>query len=92
MTRKGWERTGYGLLKLGDKNRVILGLDNEKGQEGAALVVLEDGTSGLMVMDDKKMSFFGKVDTANWVSNKKMNGVLIKDGDKVKYDFNLLGK
>lgn len=89
---EGWERTGYGLLNVGGKNRVILGLDNDRGKEGAALVVLEDGTAGLMVMDEKKMTFFGKVDTANWVSNKKMNGILIKDGDKVKYDFNLLAK
>jgi len=89
---EGMERTGYGLLNVNGKNRVILSLHTNKEEEGVSLVAREDGTAGLMVMDDKKMSFFGKVDTANFVSNKKMNGVLIKDGDKVKYDFNMLGK
>ncbi|MBD0332331.1 MAG: hypothetical protein ICV66_06725 [Chitinophagaceae bacterium] len=48
---RGYERSGYGLIKLkSGKNRVVLGLDSDKGTEGMALIIDED--------DQPKIDFF----------------------------------
>lgn len=40
---KGYERSGYGIVKLKNgKNRMVLGLDSEKGTEGMALYIDEN--------------------------------------------------
>ena len=55
----GLERSGYGLMPVGEGNRIVLGLDSEYGTEGATFSIFEDGTTGLSVYNnDRKESLF----------------------------------
>ena len=85
---KGFERTGYGVLDIDGKNRVVLGLDNENGTEGLSLVILEDGTSGFVMNNADRSLFLGKADSINWHTKNlfPFHGLLIKNknGKNVK--------
>jgi hypothetical protein len=58
----GFERSGYGIVNVEGKDRVVLGLDSDRGTEAAVLVVREDGSAGLSVHDGatRKQLFVGK--------------------------------
>ena len=45
----GFERTGYGLVTVDGKDRVVLGLDSKSGEEALSLMVREDGAAGLSI-------------------------------------------
>ncbi len=51
---EGFERSGYGLLKFEHRYRVVLGIDNAQGQEGATLFVIDGGPVGLEVNDGSR--------------------------------------
>jgi len=44
---EGFERTGYGLLNVQSRHRVVLGMDNGHGKEGLTLFLIDDGPIGL---------------------------------------------
>lgn len=77
----GFERTGYGVLDVNGKNRVVLGLDRNNGTEGISMMVLEDGTTGITMSDAKGSIFLGKADSSNWYTNDQVpfNGLQIND-------------
>lgn len=55
---EGFERSGYGLLKVESRYRVVLGMDNAKGQEGATLFLEDDGPIGLEIQDGTRHRSF----------------------------------
>lgn len=56
--RKGFERTGYGVLDLGERYRVVLGLDGEQG-EGVVLYLDDAGRRGMAVIDGEHSARLG---------------------------------
>ncbi len=78
---KGFERSGYGILEVDGKNRVVLGLDNDNGTEGLSLAIFEDGTSGIIMNSKNRSIFLGKADSTNWYTKDQVpfNGLLIND-------------
>jgi hypothetical protein len=50
---RGNERSGYGLLKVGDRYRVVLGLDSAQGREGLTLGLSDEAGVGMTVRDAK---------------------------------------
>ncbi len=54
---QGFERTGYGLLTVAGKDRVVLGLD-VNGEEAVVLSVHDGGTAGLSVNAKNGRSIF----------------------------------
>jgi len=55
---EGFERSGYGLLKVENHYRVVLGMDNAQGQEGATLFLMDDGPVGLELQDGSRRRDF----------------------------------
>jgi len=51
---EGFERTGYGLLNVQSRHRVVLGMDNAHGKEGLTLFLIDDGPIGLDVNDGSR--------------------------------------
>jgi hypothetical protein len=57
---RGFERTGYGLLRVGGTYRVVLGLDSRSGTEGAVLGLIDGDKVGLSIYGPKnRLMFFG---------------------------------
>lgn len=89
MDKNGNERSGYSIMELDDNlYRVVLGLDSNKGTEGLALVVDDNGQSGLMIPGMEKNLFFGSSDTAFWATEpyEKFLGLIIRTKDSVLLD------
>lgn len=78
---KGLERSGYGLLKVDNQLRVVLGLDHGNGTEGAALSVLPDGSVGLYLDSKGNSIFSGIVEAGHFRSpnTKKFVGIVLED-------------
>jgi len=55
---EGFERSGYGLLKVENHYRVVLGMDNAQGQEGASVFLMDDGPVGLELQDGSRRRDF----------------------------------
>ncbi len=86
---KGFERSGYGLLKVNGKDRVTLGLDAENG-EGVMLFILENGMAGLLINDPNGPVYLGKADSVNWFAREAVpfKGIVIRDSTQIKYLLN----
>lgn len=54
----GFERTGYGMLTVDGRDRVVLGLDGKDGEESAVLSVHDGGHAGLSVRGAENRSIF----------------------------------
>jgi hypothetical protein len=67
--QEGFERTGWGYFP--GKDRVVLGLDSRKGQEGVTLFVLENDTTGMNINAGGKELFPGERPTEGRRSNSK---------------------
>lgn len=55
---EGFERTGYGMLTVAGKDRVVLGLDGKDGEEAVVLSVHDGGQAGLSVRASSRHSIF----------------------------------
>jgi len=55
---QGFERTGYGMLTVAGRDRVVLGLDGNDGQEAVVLSVQDGGHAGLSVRGAGGRSIF----------------------------------
>jgi hypothetical protein len=86
--RDGFERTGWGHFPT--LNRTALGLDTPKGDEGVMVGVLDDSTAGVMVMDGGPSIFLGNAGPDHFITGLKQpfNGLLIRQGEVVKYNLN----
>jgi hypothetical protein len=93
---EGFERGGFGLLKVKDKYRVALGMDSEKsGSEGLTLSLEDGGIIGMGIYDNKSNSTFMGFLPPNSFNNETaepFNGVLMKQGKEIKYQINTLQK
>lgn len=84
---RGFERSGYGMLRVGTTNRVVLGLDGKNGTEGAALSLIDGGRVGLSVYGrDQRLMFLGVMppDAQLGVSDT-LNGLLLSRGKDVAH-------
>ena len=81
---KGLERTGYGILNVNGEDRVVLGLDNSNGTEGATLSVMPNGTVGLYINSEQQSIFLGnaKKGNGNSPNEKDFHGIIIQDKEK----------
>ncbi|MFD2514174.1 hypothetical protein ACFSRY_09875 [Pontibacter locisalis] len=86
----GFERSGYQLLNVKGKNRMVLGLDTNQGTEGVALSILEDGTAGLGIMGKGTLGFLGIApQNSNMIGNdKSFFGLMFRDKSTIKYSMN----
>jgi len=55
---EGFERSVYGLLKVENRYRVVLGMDNAQGEEGATLFLEDSGPVGLEIQDGSRHRSF----------------------------------
>lgn len=86
--QNGFERTGWGYFPT--LNRTALGVDTPQGSEGVMVGVLDDSTAGVMVMDGGPSIFLGNAGRDHPITRLKQpfNGLLILQGDVVKYNLN----
>lgn len=96
---KGDERSGYGFMKLKDgTQRVGLGLDSHSVESINLFVDEKDrrvGNVGIRVKDNNNQSMFlGSLSMSNPIMKltDPFSGLLIKNGDEVKHQFNILEK
>ena len=88
---KGFERFGYGLLTVGGRHRVTLGLDNENGQDAAGLIVQDVGMTGLMLSNADRHIYFGDAANLGEIQNTSEGpfyGLTTRQGKEVKYEMN----
>jgi hypothetical protein len=86
----GFERSGYGLLKVKDNYRLVLGLD-AGGKEGLALFIDDlTGRVGMMVAHGEESLYFGNAPAGDPSTGipVPLNGLLIKRGSEVRHQIN----
>jgi hypothetical protein len=84
---QGFERSGYGLLKVEDQYRVVLGLDSAKGVEGLTLSLVDDERVGLRVQDGERSLYLGTAPSGNLMP-EPFHGLLLQQDKEVKYQVN----
>src|SRR5262249_23769388 len=91
---QGFERSGYGLLKVEDRYRVVLGLDSAKGTEGLTLALSDDGRVGLAVQDEDRTLYRGTAPPGDPFTRipEPFHGLLLRRGAEVKYQVNAAPK
>jgi len=80
---RGFERTGYGVSKLGGQYRDVLGMDSQGG-EIVDLAVLDGGDSGLMVSHGDRELLVGNSNPLQGES-EPFQGLVVEQGQKVLY-------
>jgi hypothetical protein len=80
--QEGFERTGWGHFPA--KDRVVLGLDSRKGQEGVMLFILEDDTTGMNINAGEKAIFLGSApgEAAPAAAKEPFFGLLFREQGK----------
>jgi hypothetical protein len=83
---QGNERSGYGLLNVNGKYRVVVGLDSSQGRESLSLVAMDEGKVGMTINDAQRTVYLGSAP-----ANEKMAGaeepfygILVKGPDGIK--------
>ena len=90
---KGYERAGFGTIKVGDTFQVGLGMDDEYG-EALNLFASKALGVGLRINDSKNQLIFGTLQP-NKLTNKSdqpFSGYMFSQGSEVKHQFNILQK
>ena len=82
---QGFERTGYGMSTVAGKDRVVLGLDGNDGEEAVVLSVHDGGQAGLSVRANSRGSIFlGASPAAPGRGDRdSIAGLLLRRGDTV---------
>ena len=88
---RGEERSGYNVLNVKGQNRVVLGLDRDKGTEGLVVAVLEDGSAGVYASNKKKSLFLGTAPENSFATGiaQPFFGLILSDSSQVKHKINL---
>ncbi len=91
---QGFERSGYGLIKVNDLYRVVLGLDSAKGQEGLTLALLDEGGVGLSMQDEDRTLYLGSEPPRSSMTRlaEPFHGLLLRKGAEVTYQLNVSAK
>ncbi|MEN8145333.1 MAG: hypothetical protein ABFS14_10325, partial [Gemmatimonadota bacterium] len=68
-------------------DRVVLGLDSNRGTEALTLAVLDGGRVGLSIGGDGEMIFLGRAEPGDFVSglDSALAGLVIRRGDTILY-------
>ena len=84
---QGFERTGYGMLTVAGKDRVVLGLDGDDGEEAVVLSVHDGGQAGLSVRAGGRRSIFlgASPATPGLGLKDSVAGLLLRRGDTVAH-------
>jgi hypothetical protein len=86
----GFERSGYGLLTVRGRDRVVLGLDSNHGTEGATFVLVDSGRTGMSVGDGRHSVFIGAMPPEARVNpSLPFFGIQARAGDTVTYQLDL---
>jgi hypothetical protein len=90
---KGYERAGFGTIKVGDRMQVGLGMDDEHG-EALNLFASKDLGVGLRINDSKNQLIFGTLEPNKMYnkSDQPFSGYMFRQGNEVKHQFNALEK
>jgi hypothetical protein len=90
---EGFERAGFGTIKVGDRMQVGLGMDDEHG-EALNLFSAKGLGVGIRINDSKTQMIFGTLEPNQMYnkSDKPFSGYMFRQGDEVKYEFNVLDK
>jgi hypothetical protein len=80
---QGFERSGYGLISVDGQDRMVLGLDDSRGEEGLALAVFDSGRAGLMVHDGKHGAYLGSAPANDPVlkTSSPFIGLVLRQGE-----------
>jgi hypothetical protein len=91
---EGYERSGYGLLKVQGGYRMVLGLDSAKGQEGVILSLFDEGPLGLTVRQADRQIHLGISPPESPVTGVRepFHGLLLRTGGEVRYQINAAHK
>ena len=81
---RGYERGGFGLLDLGGKYRVGLGLDTHRGREGVFLVVDDGGRAGVHVQGGGGEAFLGALPPESPTSSDTSFGLRLRHGARTE--------
>jgi hypothetical protein len=84
---QGFERSGYGLLKVQDRYRVALGMDSPKGREGLTLALFDEGPVGVRVADGERVVYLGSAPAKDGttVMAAPFHGLLVRGADGIKF-------
>lgn len=79
---QGYERSGYNLIRSGGHDRIVIGLDDNDGNEGVTLGVIDSGRVGIAVQHGRALYFLGMAPAGTLDDSLKepFNGLLLKDG------------
>jgi hypothetical protein len=82
---EGFERSGYGILTVQGKDRVVLGLDDDEG-EGIALALVDGGHRGLMMRTSSGEVYLGSAPAGHPVTRmaESFHGLLLKEGNETR--------
>ena len=83
---QGFERSGYGLLTVKGRNRVVLGLDTDHGTEGLTLAVIDSGRTGMVVNGPDFFGFLGAAAARDSLGGvgEPFGGLFLKRGNTIK--------
>ncbi len=85
---RGFERGGFGLLNVNGVDRVVLGIDSDKGTEGMYMMLTDDGVNGMGIRNGKNEIFLGE-SPANYLEKSWQgiyHGIMVKDSAGVRFD------
>lgn len=79
---QGYERSGYNLIRYGGHDRIVIGLDDDSGNEGVTLGVIDSGRVGIGIHHDHALYFLGSAPAGTLEDSLKQpfSGLLLKDG------------
>jgi hypothetical protein len=79
---QGFERSGYGLLTVAGRDRMVLGLDDARSQEGVVLFVADSGRAGIAIKDGADGAYLGTAPANDPMlnTNTRFVGLLLKRG------------
>lgn len=88
LDEQGFERTGYGLLRVNGNNRIVLGLDGKNGSEAVVLAVDDaDSSAGLTINSEQNLIFLGRGDASaiKPEGGKNFRGMILKDSSDMRF-------
>lgn len=88
---RGFERSGYSLLKVNGSDRVVLGLDGPRG-EGVVLSLIDGSRMGLSIYGaERTVGFFGSATPGNSQTGvaDSVFGLVLRRGDQVAHILNV---
>lgn len=84
---QGFERSGYGLLKVEGRYRVVVGLDSAQGREGLTLGLLDEGPVGITVQEGKRLVYVGSAPSTERLTGiaEPFHGLLVRGAEGVRF-------